>query len=172
MLQMLEIYSSLALYNGWMNQKFLSQCSQISDETRKKPSGTPFGSIHGVWNHILLADRLWLARFEGKNVPALKLSDELYADWEEFKIERAQTDTHICDFVALQTIESLSQIFEWTSIAVPKHHALTFGLVLTHFFNHQTHHRGQISALMEQNGLDCGVTDFPYTPGLPLHILD
>ena len=34
-----------------------------------------------------------------------------------------------------------------------------FFALLMHFFNHQTHHRGQVSTLLSQNGVDFGDTD-------------
>ena len=172
MLQTLEIYRSLTLYNRWMNQKFLAECSKISDEIRKAPSGAPFGSIHGVWNHLLLTDKVWMSRMGGAPFAAQTLADELFEDWDELKIEREATDAAIEAHFAALALEKLEENLNWTGMSVPHSFSLPLRLVLTHFFNHQTHHRGQLSALMEQNGLDCGVTDFPFTPGLPLQITD
>ncbi|MCB0406039.1 MAG: hypothetical protein KDD51_14750 [Bdellovibrionales bacterium] len=36
-----------------------------------------------------------------------------------------------------------------------------FWVYVAHFFNHQTHHRGQTTTLLTQMGQDVGVTDFP-----------
>ena len=33
-----------------------------------------------------------------------------------------------------------------------------------HFFNHKTHHRGQVSTLLSQMNLDIGVNNLPYLP--------
>ena len=39
-----------------------------------------------------------------------------------------------------------------------------FGFCVTHFFNHQTHHRGQVTTLLSQLGRDYGATDLILLP--------
>ena len=165
--QLLENFRALARYNRWMNEKFLFESSNFSDAVRKAPSGAPFGSLHGVWNHLLLTYKAWLSRMGGEPFAAKTLADELYSDWDEFKTERARSDEMIEAHVAALTPDKLSENLVWTAMSVPKQFSMPLHLVLTHVFNHQTHHRGQISALIEQNGGDCGVTDFLMMPDLP-----
>ena len=168
----LDLFRAHGVYNRWMNQKLLDECSKLSDAARKAPVSAPFGSLHGVWNHLFLADRLWLQRFRGQPTTAKRLDEEVFANWDELCQARAKLDDQIEAFILALTPEQTDANLEWTMLSLPGRFSLPLGLVLSHFFNHQTHHRGQITALLEQHGGDCGVTDFLRTPGLPLVALD
>jgi uncharacterized damage-inducible protein DinB len=159
-MQATEIYRTLSRYNQWMNGNLLEACSKLSDEERKRDLRAPFGSIHGLWNHLLLTDRGWLARFAGKPFPYPSLSLELYSDFEELRAERAKTDAEIDAFAAALKPESLSEPFTVIPVSNPTPRTIPYFVAVTQLFNHQTHHRGQITALVEQLGGDCGVTDF------------
>src|ERR1700729_2803192 len=92
--------SALARYNRWMNLKLYAIASQLTDEERKRDRGAFFKSIHGTLNHLLLSDRVWMARFTGVSLPGdvlgpdgiRSLDQELYADFEELGRERIKTD--------------------------------------------------------------------------------
>ena len=158
----------MARYNRWMNERLLQTCSQLSDEERKRDRGAPFVSIHAVWNHLLVCDRLWLARFEGAPMMYSRLDEEVCADWDEFKIQRARTDDALAAFIAALSQEKLDSTLHFVSISNPQPRQLPLWVAVQHLFNHQTHHRGQITALMEQAGLDCGVTDLAVMPEFPV----
>ena len=64
-----EWLGALARYNRWMNDKLYALATTLSDEARKRDQGAFFKSIHGTFNHLLLADRVWLARFHGVTIP-------------------------------------------------------------------------------------------------------
>jgi uncharacterized damage-inducible protein DinB len=160
----MKIFQRMTRYNRWMNERLMATCSQLSDEERKRPRGAPFSSIHGLWNHILLCDCAWLCRFEGARVPYSTLDEELFADWDELKAERARTDDAIDAYVAALTQDKLDSTLRFTALSHPQPRELPLWVAVQHLFNHQTHHRGQITALMEQAGLDCGVTDFAAMP--------
>ena len=160
----IEAYRRMAQYNRWKNTRLMETCSLLSDAERKQNRGAPFGSIHGLWNHLLLCDRMWLARFEGAPLPYSKLDEEVCSDWDELRQQRAQTDDSIDAWVAALTEERLSSILRFTAMSNPQPRELPLWIAVQHFFNHQTHHRGQITALMEQAGLDCGVTDIAAMP--------
>lgn len=161
---MIQIFQRMTRYNRWMNQRLLQTCSQLNDEERKRDRGAPFSSIHGVWNHLLLCDRAWLSRFAGVHPSYSRLDEELYSNWDEFKIQRARADDAIDAFVASLTPERLDSTLQFVSLSNPTPRELPMWVAVQHLFNHQTHHRGQITALMEQAGLDCGVTDFAAMP--------
>jgi uncharacterized damage-inducible protein DinB len=160
----IEPYRRMAQYNRWMNTRLMQTCSQLSDAERKQNRGAPFSSIHGLWNHILLCDRLWLARFEGGPLLYSRLDEEIAADWDQLQTERARTDDAIEAYVASLDENTLQSTLHIVSISKPQTHELPLWIAVQHFFNHQTHHRGQITALMEQAGLDCGVTDLGAMP--------
>jgi uncharacterized damage-inducible protein DinB len=166
----LHHYAAMARYNRWMNEKLYALAAKLSDEERKRNLGAFFGSLHGTLNHLLLADRIWLGRFVGEAsrffprdasgavVPVKALSQELYADFEELSRERVKTDQDIAEYVATLTQADLDRTFEYSSMAgAAQSHALWWAL--SHFFNHQTHHRGQATTLFMQLGHDPGATD-------------
>lgn len=152
----------MARYNAWMNQKLFLECSKISDDERKMARGVPFNSLHGLWSHLLLTDKAWLGRFFGEPFPVLSLDQILCENWDELQAEQTQTDARIADFAAALTPETLSSTLKFERRGEPRE--LPYFVAVSHFFNHQTHHRGQISAVMEQLGLDCGVTDLGAMP--------
>ncbi|RYG71458.1 DUF664 domain-containing protein [bacterium] len=166
-MQVTEIFRTFSTYNQWINQSLLEACYKLSDEDRKRDTGAPFRSIHGIWNHLLLTDRGWLARFAGEPFPYPSLALILYDDFEELRAERAKTDAEIEAFVASLTPERLGESLTFTLMSRPQQVSLTFYIGAMQLFNHQTHHRGQITALLEQLGGDCGVTDLGAMARLP-----
>lgn len=158
---------AMARYNRWMNERLYECCARLSDEQRKEDAGAFFKSIHGTLNHLLLADRVWLGRFEGRPFPVASLAQELHAEFSELRDERMGTDAAITNWVASLTEDDLGGTLSYTSIvdAAPRHYPLWFAV--SHFFNHQTHHRGQLTTLLAQRGIDPGVTDLIWLPGHP-----
>ena len=150
---------TMARYNRWMNQKVYDGCAGLADDGRKRDMGAFFKSIHGTLNHILLADRIWMGRFTGEPFPVTSLDQELYADFHVLRDERAAEDERIIDWVALLSPEDMEGDLVYTSIVNPEPRRYPLWFALSHFFNHQTHHRGQISSLLTQLGVDVGVTD-------------
>lgn len=165
----LELQRTFARYNSWMNQHLLASCSVLRDDARKKPLPVPFGSLHGLWNHLLVADSLWLSRFEQTPLPFefRGLDMELYADWNELVIARSALDQRISEFAQSLTEERLNTTLKWQPATRPDAQEKPFWMVMAHFWNHHTHHRGQITGAMETLGLDCGVTDLLALPDLP-----
>ena len=160
-----EIYAALARYNRWMNEKLFEVCAGLPDAERKRDLKAPFGSIHGLWNHLLLTDRIWLSRFEGARFEYQSLADELYADFDELRRERALTDDYVEAFAADLTPEKLAATLRYTRLS-GEENAFDWWVCVSQMFNHQTHHRGQITTLLEQLGVDFGVTDLLRLPGL------
>jgi len=161
----LEWIGALARYNRWMNDKLYGLAATLGDEARKRDSGAFFKSIHGTFNHLLVADRTWLARFTGVSVPdgfmgpggIRSLDQELYADFDELRRERVITDDELSAWVSKLTPERLAGPLVYTRRGQPQESPLWWAVA--HVFNHQTHHRGQITTLLTQQGCDPGVTD-------------
>jgi uncharacterized damage-inducible protein DinB len=158
---------TLASYNRWMNERLYAACAGLSDTDRKRDRGAFFRSIHGTLNHGLLGDRIWLARFRGEEYRVASLDQELYADFDELRRERAATDTAIDTYAAGLGASTFAGTLHYTSLVNPAPRKLPLWLALTHFFNHQTHHRGQLTTLLHQAGVDPGVTDLIWLPGVP-----
>ena len=160
-----EWLDALARYNRWMNDKLYALAATLSDEARKHDCGAFFKSIHGTLNHLLLADRVWLARFTGVAIPSdligpggiRSLDQELYADFEELRRERALTDEDLSAWIAGLTPQRLAAPLVYTRRGGRQESPLWWAVA--HLFNHQTHHRGQITTLLTQQGCDPGVTD-------------
>ena len=163
-MQTLDYLKTMCHYNQWMNEKLYAVCETIPDEVRKKDLGAFFRSMHGTLNHLLLADRVWLGRF--KNVPfsVQSLDQELYADFATLRRERAKTDAAIHAYIDSLTPEQINGDLHYISLLNPEPRVLPLALALLHFFNHQTHHRGQLTTLMNQTGYDSGVTDLLVMP--------
>jgi uncharacterized damage-inducible protein DinB len=154
----------MARYNRWMNEKLYDVCAQLSNEQRKADMKAPFHSTHGTLNHMLLTDRVWMGRFTSTPFAAQSLDQELYSDFEELRRERQQTDSQIESWAAMLDESSFEGTLHFTPMSRPQEMTIPMGLTIVHFFNHQTHHRGQLTTLLEQLGCDFGVTDLPMMP--------
>lgn len=154
----------MASYNRWMNDRLYDCCARLSDAERKRDAGAFFKSIHGTLNHLLLGDRIWFGRFTGKPFAVKSLDEELYTDFTQLRAARTATDEAIAQWVASLSEESLAGELSYTSVVSPKPRRYPLWFAVTHFFNHQTHHRGQLTTLLTQRGIDPGVTDLIWLP--------
>lgn len=173
-MQPIDAYVALARYNRWMNAGLYGCAARLDDAERKRDRGAFFGSIHRTLNHVLLADRIWIGRFsEGGFAPELAsrwfidrvigLDMPLHEDWEALRTERAALDDALVDWARGLQEADLGATLRYSRLngeQVEK----PFLLTLAHFFNHQTHHRGQVTTLLMQAGIDPGVTDLIALP--------
>ncbi|UTW11662.1 DinB family protein [Marinobacterium rhizophilum] len=165
--QQLEL---LASYNAWMNAKVYEAAARLDARELARDSGAFFGSVLGTLNHIVVGDTIWLQRFathpacgltlrEVADLPPPAALDQLlFADLQSLTTHRVWLDEQIIQWIAGLTESDLEQVLHYRNtrgIAASKRYA---SLIL-HFFNHQTHHRGQVSTLLQQAGEDIGVTD-------------
>src|SRR5688572_29604496 len=157
---------TMAAYNRWMNARLYECCAKLSDAERKRDAGAFFRSIHGTLNHLLLGDRIWLGRFRGVPFQVASLDQELYADFAELRAERARTDAEIEAWAAALAPADFQGMLRYTSLVSPAPRAFPFWAAATHFFNHQAHHRGQLTTLLMQAGVDPGVTVLIWLPQL------
>ncbi|MDX2244462.1 MAG: DinB family protein [Leptolyngbyaceae cyanobacterium bins.302] len=153
-------FQSLAQYNAGANRILYTACARLDDADRKQIRPAFFNSIHGTLNHILVGDRIWLNRFAGKEVPSTGLDTILYEDFDELWQARIAEDECIRAFVASLTQDELNQSIRYVNNAGDEH-TDPIPLLVAHFFNHQTHHRGQVHGLLSQ-------TPIP-PPSLDLH---
>lgn len=169
MATLLESYRRLAEYNEWMNDTLYESCARLTDEERKRDLGAFFRSVHGTLNHLLMVDHAWLLRCTrdvercsprdsaGNAIPITSLDQILYQDFAALRAQRRVTDRLLEEWVASLDDASLESILQYKSSRGPQRHPLWW--VLTHLFNHQAHHRGQVTTLVKQLGRDPGVTD-------------
>lgn len=157
---------TLAQYNRWINERLYELCSRLSDEERKRDVGAFFKSIHGTLNHLLLGDRVWLGRFLGEPFAVTSLAQELYSDFTQLRTERSKTDAKIVDWAGTLTEANLAGELSYISVINPRPCRYPLWFAVGHFFNHQTHHRGQLTTLLSQCGVDPGITDLIWLPEL------
>ena len=153
-------FRSLGRYNRLANERLYDACATLTGEQRKRLRGAFFGSIHGTMNHILLGDRIWMTRFEGGEAPSTNLDAILHEEFATLRKARTVEDARIEAFVDLLEPATLHG-----EITYVNNEGRLFrdpvAVLLAHLFNHQTHHRGQVTAMLAE-------TDAPY-PVLDMH---
>jgi len=155
---------TMAAYNRWQNQNLYTSADALTDAARKAPRQAFFGSIHGTFNHLLWADQLWMERFAGPPRPAavpIEQSPFLCADWDTLSRERFALDGAIIAWANGLDASWLEDNLTWYSSSAQRELTRPKALIVAHFFNHQTHHRGQVHAMLTQCGLRPGDTDLP-----------
>lgn len=172
-------YRTMARYNAWMNEKLYQVAAALSDGARKENRGAFFGSLHATLNHILLGDLVWLQRFATAewDFPALNglsfepvqsltgLDMELHNDFAALSGERTTVDQAIQDWAETDLTEAVTTAdLNYYNILRKKDVTMPLALCVSHFFNHQTHHRGQATTLLSQMGIDVGATDMIAMP--------
>ena len=156
----------LARYNRWQNENLYGVADRLSDEERRRDRGAFFGSIHGTLSHLLWGDCMWMSRFSDTPKPPIGIpgSDTLYPDWGGLKRERKQMDERILGWADLVDPEWLATNYTWFSNAAQREMSRPQWEVVVHFFNHQTHHRGQVHAMLTQAGGKPSDTDLFLLP--------
>jgi uncharacterized damage-inducible protein DinB len=145
-------FATLARYNAWANRRLYEAAASLPEAEYMKPRAAFFHSIHATLNHILVGDRIWIARIEEKSPPNLALNQVLYGDLVALRVARVAEDEHIVNVVAGIEEGRLDQVLHYrTTRGEPQRTPLR--LVLGHFFNHQTHHRGQVHGLLSQTAV-------------------
>ncbi len=162
-----DYMKTMAAYNQWQNESLYGAAANLSDEARKADRGAFFGSILGTLNHLLWGDKIWLNRF-GVEVPirqgSIPTSTEECETWEELVAQRQMVDGKIIDWAEGYDEAELGTELSWYSPTVGRDVSKPRGQLITHFFNHQTHHRGQVHAMLTAAGQQPDSTDLPFRP--------
>lgn len=160
----------LASYNEWMNARLYAAAQGLSHDDLVAERGAFFGSILKTLNHLVIADTIWLKRFADhpagyaalEPVRAIAVPDTGnllgFGDLESIAAHRLWLDGLIADWARSIEEPDLDYVMNYKNSRGEVSDKDFFGLVM-HFFNHQTHHRGQITTLLSQSGVDVGVTD-------------
>jgi uncharacterized damage-inducible protein DinB len=156
---------TMAHYNTWQNANIYGAAAALRDEDRKSHRGVFFGSIHATLNHLMWTDQMWLMRFKAHEPPRAKSMAEgleQYGTWDELRAERLTLDTHIEAWAARLTQAELGETLHWHSAGAQRDMVTPMAVAITHFFNHQTHHRGQVHGVLTGFGVKPGITDLPF----------
>jgi len=141
-------FAMLAGYNRWANERLYEAARALPDAEYRANRGAFFGSLHGTLNHLLVADRVWMRRFTGSGPIQTRLDEILFEELSALEDARHEEDERIVAYVDLLTDAEFGETFTYRTIVNPRDIAQPLAPALTHFFNHQTHHRGQAHALV------------------------
>ena len=151
----------MAGYNAEMNRRLFAAAARLADAGRRLDRGAFFGSIHGTFNHLLWADRMWMSRFAGWEKPAVPLSGSagLIDGFEDLHSARTAADAALLDWAGTVDPAWLGGETTWFSGATGQEVTRPKATLVLHMFNHQTHHRGQAHAMLTAAGQRTGDTD-------------
>ena len=152
----------MAQYNEWMNSRLYAVCASLPDTDLRKDRGAFFQSIYATLNHIAYGDLAFLSRFTGNLSMVPEPGVDLFGAFEDLRSERAALDQRILAWSAGLSPTWLAEPLTYTSKIDGKTRTVPRWVLVTHMFNHQTHHRGQVTTLLSQMGLDVGTTDIPF----------
>ena len=156
----------LARYNSWQNSSLVTAADGLTDSERWIDRGAFFKSIAATLNHLYWADALMLERIKGNERPQDTVTHSLTSpsDWAEFKDLRSRRDAEIGQWAKSLIDADLNGSVAWyppdgsAKIEMPK------AICVVQLFNHQTHHRGQIHAMLTATGAEPEPTDIPAMP--------
>ena len=144
-----DYFATFAGYNIWANRRLYQACAALSETEYLRERPSAFGSLHATLNHILVIDRIWIARIEGSSPPSLDLDQILYADLIGLKVARSAEDKHLRNLIAGIPEAMLDQPLVYRD-ARGERCAAPLHFVLGHLFNHQAQYRGEAHALLSQ----------------------
>lgn len=141
-------FEMMAAYNAWANARLVGACLALPEEDYRADCQVAFTSLHGTLNHVYVADVIWLARFRAESAPAWPLDKIVHDNRTDFAARRKRLDTDIIGFTGVQSPETLATPFTYRTKTTNAQVTQVLGHALAHFFNHQTHHRGQCHAML------------------------
>jgi uncharacterized damage-inducible protein DinB len=158
----------MARYNHWQNQNLYGVADALPDDERRRERGAFFGSIHKTLSHLLWADRIQMSRFTDVPKPSISIPESvsLYPDWNVLKEERVRFDGKIIEWADALDPSWLAADITYFSGAIGRELTRPRWVMVTHLFNHQTHHRGQVHCMLTQAGGRPSDTDLPFMPDL------
>jgi uncharacterized damage-inducible protein DinB len=145
-------FGMFAAYNAWANERLYAACARLPAAEYLKARPAFFRSLHGTLNHVLVGDRVWMARFEGRESGIHALDQILHGDLESLREARRAEDSRIVSFIEGLSAEDYERDIDYRNMSgQPQRERL--GRLLAHFFNHQTHHRGQAHDQLSQTSV-------------------
>lgn len=154
----------MATYNQWMNSRLYELCWSLPREELEKDRSAFFGSIYLTLNHITYGDLAFMSRFTGEPPVVPEINQVLYPDFSSLHQNRIKLDERLVIWAESLTESWLSESITYKSKVDGKTRTASRWVLVVHMFNHQTHHRGQVTTLLSQIGHDIGSTDIPFMP--------
>ena len=157
-----EHFQTFARYNRWANGRLYDAAASLSDEEYRRDRGAFFKSMHGTLNHLLVADRIWLQRITGDGDPVQPpLNSILHEDLASLRAARETEDSRIINWIDSRDEAAYAGTFTYRNSS-GKAFTDPLSIILTHFFNHETHHRGQAHAILTGLGKAAPELDLIY----------
>jgi len=153
-------------YNLWQNNGLRQIVEAMPDAELRADRGAFFGSILGTLNHLLWGDQIWLHRLDGGPRPTGSIADSvnLTPTAAVWGAERFRTDGRLTRWASgLRAVDLIGNL-TWTSGAQGREISQPLQTIVIHLFNHQTHHRGQVHAMLTAAGQKPGDTDLIFMP--------
>lgn len=160
----------MAAYSQWQNTSVFDATALLSDAQRQQDRGAFFKSIQATLNHLLWGDQLWLHRLAGTAAPTqtdIPGSLSLTPGWQALCQQRQQTDLAMLRWAAEVSDADLEGELSWYSGAIAAQVVRPRWALVVQLFNHGTHHRGQVHAMLTAAGVTPGDTDVPFMPDMP-----
>jgi uncharacterized damage-inducible protein DinB len=149
---MRDFFSMFAAYNRWANERLYEAAATVPDVDYRADRGAFFGSLHGTLNHILIGDRIWMGRLTGQLSGHTRLDEIAFESLAPLAAARRDEDERIIAYVDGLTDAEIAAPFTYRTITDPADITQPRRSALAHFFNHQTHHRGQAHCLLTTIG--------------------
>jgi len=156
----------MAAYNTWQNNGLIAVVEAMDEADLCADHGAFFGSIWGTLNHLMWGDALWISRFDDGKFYEVTIPDstDLLPTPEVWVAERSKLDARIGDWATAVHDDDLAGDLVWFSASMNREFAKPKALCVMQMFNHQTHHRGQVHAMLTSLGITPQDTDLPFMP--------
>ncbi|WP_269931611.1 DinB family protein [Aminobacter sp. HY435] len=145
---MKQHFMMMAAYNQWANDRIYAAAGDLSEEEFGRDTGAFFKSMRGTLNHLLAADRIWLKRFTGQGEAPANLDAVIHADLARLKATRQAEDRRIVEWIDGLSDKAFAGRFTYMTVTDMRTISQRLAPALVHFFNHQTHHRGQAHMIL------------------------
>lgn len=141
-------YRMFARYNEWANRRLFEAAGKLSIEQYRADRGAFFKSMHGTLNHLLVTDRIWMQRFTGEGEAPTRLDAILFETLDDLRIAREAEDSRIVRYADGLDEGRIAGTIKYRRVSTPQEFEQELAPALAHWFNHQTHHRGQAHAIL------------------------
>jgi len=157
---------NMVRYNRWQNRSLYREAGRLTDAQRREDRGAFFKSVQRTLCHILTADHIWMSRFDGWDMPSARgaKSPDWVTDWDQLCAQRIKTDERLIAWADRLSDADLAGNLTWISGLQGSENTRPKWILVAHMFNHQTHHRGQVHALLTSFGMTPDDTDLGFMP--------
>ena len=155
-------FSLMARFNEWVNRQLYDKVADLDDAVYRADTGIFFNSIHHTLNHLLVVDRLWIGRVTDTDRGIRSLDQMLFEDFASLRAARETEDRGLIGLLDDMPDDRIEALVRFSTIKRDRHFEARIRDLLSGLFNHQTHHRGQIYAVLQQRGMELPDIDLPF----------